>query len=174
MNDAGPIHVVLSLGSNIDKETNILAAVTSLREIFGPLDISPIYETSSVGFCGPTFFNLVVGFHSTQSVDDIRETLRSIEAKAGRVRGPKSFASRVLDIDIILYGDANLRKEGYNIPRDEIEKYAYVLKPLADLYPDLTHPIEGRDMISMWRDFDLIDQSLVVSDFKLVHQNELG
>ena len=170
MNATGPTHVVLSLGSNIDKEVNISEAVTSLQKIFGHLDISPIYETSSVGFSGPTFFNLVVGFHSTQSVDDIRETLQGIEAKAGRVRGPKSFASRVLDIDIILYGNANLRKEGYNIPRDEIEKYAYVLKPLVDLYPNLIHPISGQDMISMWRDFDLNDQNLVVSDFKLLQK----
>ena len=98
---------------------------------------------------------------------DVREQLRDIEAKAGRVRGRKTFASRVLDIDVILFGDQNLRDQGYNIPRDEIEKYAYVLKPLADLYPDLTHPVTGETIAAMWQQFELKDQVLTVVDFPL-------
>ena len=158
-------HVVLSLGSNIDKEINISQAIEALTNYYGKLDISAIYETSSVGFEGPSFFNLVVGMQTEQTVDTIRETLRSIEANAGRVRGPKAFASRVLDIDIILFGDANLRDQGYNIPRDEIEKYAYVLKPLADLYPDLVHPVSRQPINQMWRDFDQGEQTLIISQF---------
>ena len=83
----------------------------------------------------PPFFNLVVGFYCSDSVQHIRDSLRRIESIAGRIRGKKSFESRVLDIDILLYGNHNLRGQGYNIPRDEIERFAYVLKPLSDLYP---------------------------------------
>ncbi|NKB63055.1 MAG: 2-amino-4-hydroxy-6-hydroxymethyldihydropteridine diphosphokinase [Gammaproteobacteria bacterium] len=158
-------HVVLSLGSNIDKERNIANAIGDIRKAYGVIEISPIYETSSVGFSGPAFFNLVVGLHTEDSVTDIRENLRSIESTAGRIRGPKSFASRVLDIDIILYGEQNLLDQGYNIPRDEIEKYAYVLKPLADLYPLLIHPSSGLPISRMWEEFDTDGQTLTMVDF---------
>ena len=160
-------HVVLSLGSNIDKEQNIARAIDDIRRSYGTLEISPVYETSAVGFTGPTFFNLVVGFHTDDFVADIRQNLRRIESVAGRVRGPKSFASRILDIDIILYGDQNLLDQGYNIPRDEIEKYAYVLRPLADLYPDLIHPVSEISISQMWQEFDTGNQSLVMVDFPL-------
>ena len=123
------IHVVLSLGSNIDREKNIRYAVSEIRACYGRVDLSPVYETSSVGFEGPTFLNLVAGLCSDEGVMDVRDTLREIEARAGRKRGRKTFESRILDIDILLYGEQNLRPQGLNIPRDEIERYAYVLKP---------------------------------------------
>ncbi|NKB76161.1 MAG: 2-amino-4-hydroxy-6-hydroxymethyldihydropteridine diphosphokinase [Gammaproteobacteria bacterium] len=157
--------VILSLGSNIDREQNIAKAIADIRNAYGALKISPIYETSSVGFSGPPFFNLVVGFQTGESVISIRDKLREIESTAGRVRGPKSFASRVLDIDIILYGDQNLLDQGYNIPRDEIDKYAYVLKPLADLYPQMIHPVSGLSIKTMWQQFDSQGQILTVIDF---------
>jgi len=159
--------VVLSLGSNIRREYNIRRAVTAIRKLYGELEISPVYETSSVGFDGPSFLNLVLGFYSTDSVESIRARLHEVEAKAGRVRGRKSFSSRVLDIDIILFGERNLRERGYNIPRDEIEKYAYALKPLSDLYPDLVHPVTGLTIKQMWHGFKPDNQTLTVTDFPL-------
>ena len=158
-------HVVLSLGSNIDREKNIRFALAQIKNQFGALEISPVYETSSVGFEGPAFFNLVVGLQTDHPIDHIITLLRVIEADAGRVRGPKSFDSRLLDIDVILYGDSNLRDQGYNIPRDEIEKYAYVLKPLADLYPDLLHPLVGCSIQTMWNKFELKQQTLFTAEF---------
>jgi len=161
------IRVVLSLGSNISWEYNIHQAVTSIMRLYGELEISPVYETSSIGFDGPAFINLVLGLYSTKSVEVIRAQLREMEAEAGRVRGRKSFSDRVIDIDIILFGDCNLRKHGYNIPRDEIERYAYVLKPLSDLYPDLVHPITGLTIKQMWCGFKPGNQTLTMTDFSL-------
>ena len=86
-----------------------------------------------------------------------------IEAEAGRIRGRKTFDSRVLDIDVVLYGDYDSRNEGFDIPRDEINKYAYVLKPLSDLYPKLTHPVSGESFELMWQNFDQSQQQLEVS-----------
>ena len=160
-------HVVLSLGTNINRAHNLSGAVNAIRTRFGKIVHSPVYETSSVGFEGPPFLNLVLGFDSRASLAEIRSQLHEIESAAGRVRGPKSFSSRTLDIDIILFGHFNLRDKGFNIPRDEIEKYAYVLKPLSDLYPDLPHPVRGRTMIDLWHDFKLEGQTLTVVDFRL-------
>ena len=151
--------VVLSLGSNIDREKNIQFAIARIGEAFGDLDISPIYESTSVGFDGPAFLNLVIGLRSELPVLEIRDQLRDIEGEAGRIRGRKSFDNRVLDIDILLYGDENLRPE-HNIPRDEIDKYAFVLRPLADLYPNHVHPLSGVTYASQWNDFDLAGQEM--------------
>ena len=95
----------------------------------------------------------MVGFDSDEDVITIRDALRTIESQAGRQRGPKKFESRILDIDILLYGDLDLRPRDLNIPRDEIERYAYVLKPLADLYPQAVHPVTGENYLTMWRDY---------------------
>ena len=160
-------HVVLSIGSNIDREKNTHYALAQIQQIYGELDISPVYETSSVGFVGPSFFNLIVGFQTTEPLQKIVENLKQIEARAGRTRGPKTFDSRVLDIDVVLYGTQNFRDQGINVPRDEIEKYAYVLKPLADIYPELVHPVTKLKISEMWSNFESKDQTLFLAEFTI-------
>jgi 2-amino-4-hydroxy-6-hydroxymethyldihydropteridine diphosphokinase len=135
--------------------------------LYGDLDVSPVYETSSVGFDGPAFFNLILGLHTSQSLPEIIEILRGIESGAGRVRGAKTFDSRVLDIDVVLYGDENFRDRGYNVPRDEIEKYAYVLKPLSDIYPTLIHPVLGVTIEQMWQQFEMKEQTIFMAEFPI-------
>ena len=156
--------VVLSLGSNIDREKNIRFAVNEIARQFGDLEISPVYETQSIGFQGKPFFNLVVGYFCGDSLENIRNGMRAIESSAGRVRGRKSFDNRILDIDVLLYGDRILHSE-YNIPRDEIEKYAYVLKPLSELFPEMVHPVTGISFKAMSDDFDSTGQNLKVTQF---------
>ena len=157
--------VVLSIGSNIDREKNTRYAIQQIRRKYGELDISPVYETSSVGFVGPAFFNLIVGIYTDEPLQEIIEDLKQIENQAGRTRGPKTFESRVLDIDVVLYGDQNFRQQGINVPRDEIEKYAYVLKPLADIYPDLVHPATHLTIKEMWDNFEVKEQTLFLAEF---------
>jgi 2-amino-4-hydroxy-6-hydroxymethyldihydropteridine diphosphokinase len=152
-------HVVLSLGSNIEREKNIRFAVNEIQNRFGALEISPVYETASVGFEGPPFLNLVAGFCSDQDLLAVRDSLRQVEAIAGRIRGRKSFDNRVLDIDVILFGEKDFSSD-FNIPRDEIHKYAYVLKPLCDLYCEAVHPVLGETYGDMWGNFDQGDQLL--------------
>ena len=165
-------HVVLSLGSNIDRRKNIRFAINSIIGKYHETDISPVYETSSVGFDGPPFYNLIVGLHSDEPLDQIIEWLHQVESEAGRIRGPKAFASRVLDIDVVLFGDNNLRDQGYNVPRDEIEKYAYVLKPLADIYPDLIHPVLGISIEQMWSSFEMKNQTIFMAELPAMNMGE--
>ncbi len=157
-------HVVLSLGSNINRERNIAMAVRKIQARYGDLELSPVYETSAVGFDGAPFLNLVLGFYSDGSLPAILESLREMEAAAGRSRGPKKFSSRVLDIDVLLYGNEDCRGQGFNVPRDEIERYAYVLKPLVDLYPRMRHPVLGISFQDIWDRFEPREQTLFLAE----------
>jgi 2-amino-4-hydroxy-6-hydroxymethyldihydropteridine diphosphokinase len=141
----------VSVGSNIDKAKNIQAGLTSLRETFGELTISPIYETVAVGFEGDDFFNLVVSFETHLSAHDVFEVLRQLEFKQGRLPNSQKFTPRKLDLDLLLFGDMIIHDDVLKIPRDDIEKYRFVLQPLADIAPDLIHPIlhkSYREMLS--------------------------
>lgn len=68
----------------------------------------------------------------------------------------------------------NFRDQGINVPRDEIEKYAYVLKPLADLYPDLVHPLLGITIEEMWQQFEIKDQVLFMAQRSLTEMTADG
>lgn len=157
--------LVLSLGSNIERQKNIAYALRKLRELFGELHESPLYQSRSVGFEGPDFFNMVVAVQTSMGLEELINSLRDIERQAGRVRGDKRFESRQLDIDVLLYGDMNLRDQGRDIPRAEIDHAAYVLKPLADLLPQKRHPVSHRRFASLWESFD--DSSQVLEPVEL-------
>ena len=146
-------YILLSIGSNIERHKNIRYAIHKITQRYGEINLSPVYETASIGFEGAPFLNLALGFHSGDELAQILEYLRGVESDVGRVRKRKSFDNRLLDIDVILFGDQNLRPAGYDIPRREIEKFAYVLKPLADLHPEMTHPVTGKTYHRMWQEF---------------------
>ena len=136
--------VYLSLGSNIEPRRFLRSALQSLREAFGPLDLSPVYESKSVGFEGDNFLNLVVAMDVDLPLGELSLILRNIEDAHGRVRGREKFTSRTLDIDILTYGELVGEVDGIQLPRDEIEKYAFVLLPLADIAPLARYPRSGQ------------------------------
>ena len=146
--------VWVSVGSNIARETNIRGGVTALRELFGELVVSPVYETAAVGFDGAAFLNLVVGFYSEQSPRALHGLMHEIEARFGRERNAEKFASRTLDLDVLTYGDSVSDDGGKHLPRDEILRYAFVLAPLADVAADEVHPEVGKTYAQLWAEFD--------------------
>jgi len=154
----------ISLGSNLARETSIRGGIERLRQAFGPLVLSPIYETEAVGFDGSPFLNLVAGIETALRVGEIRAILRRIEVEHGRERSGEPegerdqgerqggrFAPRTLDLDLLTYGDRAGEIDGYRLPRDEILRYAFVLGPLADVAPDERHPIDGRRYAELWQ-----------------------
>ena len=148
----------LSLGSNQARETNLRGAVRMLREAFGPVVLSGVYESDAVGFVGAPFLNLVAGAETDRPVEAVRRRLREIEDAHGRVRGGEKFCPRTLDIDLLVYGD--LVRPDLDLPRSEILRYAFVLGPLAEVAPNERHPVLGRPYAALWTDFDRHEQAL--------------
>lgn len=144
--------VYISIGSNIDREHNVRSAVSSLHDHFGELVLSTVYESASFGFEGDPFLNLVAGFDA-EDMEHVAQILRDIERTHGRERGDKKFSSRTLDLDLLLFGNANLHGQGIDVPRDEITRYAFVLGPLAEIAPAEQHPILKRNFQDIWNEF---------------------
>ena len=143
--------IFVGIGSNIDREKNIKSCVSILKDVYGDMMISPVYETESMGFDGPNFYNLVSCFETDQSVYELKNTLNEIENDHGRHFNETKFSSRTLDIDILYYDDLVLSDDKIQIPRKEICEYDFVLKPLVDLVPDFIHPtrnISHKDMMN--------------------------
>ena len=136
-----PVRVFVSAGSNIEPRANLEAACAALKERYPDLELSPVYESPAEGFSGPPFLNLVVSFRTEETPEEIREALAEREALAGRDRSGGKFASRTLDLDLLLYGDR--ADAALKLPHPDIERYAFVLIPLADLAPHLRHPVSG-------------------------------
>ena len=146
-----PARVFVSAGSNIEPRANLEAACKALTQHYGELELSPLYRSPAAGFSGPDFLNLVAGFRTGEAPAEILERLAGMETNAGRDRSAGKFSSRTLDLDLLLYGDRI--DAALKLPHPDIERYAFVLKPLADLAPDLQHPAAATTLSELWRSF---------------------
>lgn len=144
----------ISIGSNIDQNKHIPASLQALEQCFGKLSISSIYESAAVGFEGDSFYNLVAGFNSDLDIKQVAKKLRQIELDNGRAHDSQKFSARTLDLDLILYGDLIINDGRLHIPRDEIERYAFVLEPLAEIAPTSQHPVSHLSYAELWAKFD--------------------
>jgi 2-amino-4-hydroxy-6-hydroxymethyldihydropteridine diphosphokinase len=157
----------ISIGSNIERERNVRAAVTALRQHFGKLQLSRVYENRPIGFEGENFYNLVAGFDTAEPPETVAAVLHAIEQQQGRVRGPTRFSSRTLDLDLLLYDDLVRDDEQLRLPRDEVREYACVLGPLAELAPERRHPETGETFAQMWTRFPQSRQPLTPVEIDL-------
>lgn len=144
--------VYLGIGSNIEREANIRSAVQKLTERHGPLTLSSVYESSSVGFTGENFYNLVTGFDTDTPVERLIDDLHAIEQAHGRQRSGQRYEPRTLDLDVLLYGDLVRHDQRVDVPRREILEYAFVLQPLADIAPGHIHPETNQSILTHWNE----------------------
>ena len=152
--------IYISLGSNINREQNTREGVKALREAFGELTLSSVYESDAVGFDGDAFYNMVIACEVNVPVHQANQALRDIEDQHGRDRSGPKFSSRTLDLDLLLYDDLVLDEGGLVLPRGEILKNAFVLWPLAEIAPALKHPVDGRSYEELWSQFDKSRENL--------------
>jgi 2-amino-4-hydroxy-6-hydroxymethyldihydropteridine diphosphokinase len=164
-------HVLILLGSNINRHQNLPAAIHRLvDEPDLVVDrVSGVYESAAVGGQGeqPIFSNAAVAVWTDLTPEQLRRRLREIEADLGRVRVGDKFAPRLIDLDIALYDDLIANVDGSEIPDPDIERHAHVALPLAEIAPNVIHPINGRTLRSIVETLDcshlhLISPSITV------------
>jgi 2-amino-4-hydroxy-6-hydroxymethyldihydropteridine diphosphokinase len=151
--------VYISIGSNVEREMNVRKSLNLLKQRFSTIQCSSIYETVPVGFSGALFYNLVAMFDTDLSPADVVKELKQIENECGRDRTQQKFSNRSVDLDLLLFDDLILNQGKVNVPRDEILHYAFVLEPLAEISPDLKHPVLGISYLQLWNDFDKENES---------------
>lgn len=124
----------LSLGANIQPETNLVRAVERLQD-FGKIEkISSVWESESVGAPGPNYLNACIRLVTPLSQWELKEqALLPIEIDLGRRRSADRFAPRTIDIDIVVFDDKSCD--------DKYWEQAFVVVPLAEIYPEYHNPL---------------------------------
>ncbi|MBM3420241.1 MAG: 2-amino-4-hydroxy-6-hydroxymethyldihydropteridine diphosphokinase [Bacteroidetes bacterium] len=146
--------VVLSLGSNMgDRAANLCGALLLLEESgLERVAVSRIYETEPWGFRAEnSFYNLVAVYRTFLEPAGLMTVIADIETSMGRVRslGVEGYESRVIDIDILFYGDRVINEGGLVIPHPRLAERRFVLEPLAELMPGKIHPVNSRPVSQM-------------------------
>lgn len=137
--------VYLSLGSNLgDRAANLRAAIDRLADVGKVAVISSFYETEPVEFTQqPWFVNCVVKLETEKMPRQLLAALLAIERQMGRRRDRKK-GPRTIDLDILLFGSSVIHTQGLTIPHPAMHERRFVLEPLAEIAPDVRHPILKR------------------------------
>jgi 2-amino-4-hydroxy-6-hydroxymethyldihydropteridine diphosphokinase len=145
--------VYLSLGSNIDPELNLPAAVSLLEEHGEIVASSTVWETAPLGVNPqPNYLNAVVRLDSDLEAREIQDqVIPAIETSLGRIRTADRYAPRTMDIDILLFNQEVLRLDHRPIPSPEIASRPFVAIPLAEIAPDYVHPVLKRSLAEIAR-----------------------
>lgn len=151
--------IFVGIGSNIEPEKHVKIAMNTLKEDFPDCKFSTVYESEAIGFDGDNFYNLVAEFHSDFPIPEIVDILNIIEQQVGKKRKNSGFSPRLLDLDLLMYGDV-ICDIPIKLPREDITEKAFVLLPLSELAPDLVHPEELQTMKQLWILFNHNSQKL--------------
>ena len=156
--------VHLNIGSNQNRRTNIRLAIKALEQYFSNIVLSSLFESPSEGFKGNDFYNVGVNITTSKTTNEVVDILRDIENSLGRDRSLPKFSSRMIDLDLVLYG--GIIDDSLNVPRKDILKYAFVLAPLAELNPEEIHPLEGTSYQSLWKTFQS-EQDFILRQYNI-------
>ena len=142
----------LGLGSNIgDRLENLRGALYRLNNVTENWvrKISPVYETIPVGgIQQPDYLNAAMEIETGLEAESLLNVCLSIEQEMGRIRRER-LGPRIIDIDILLYGELILNTDQLTLPHPHMHERAFVLKPLADIAPDYVHPVLGQTVRGM-------------------------
>jgi 2-amino-4-hydroxy-6-hydroxymethyldihydropteridine diphosphokinase len=135
----------LSLGSNIgDRAANLTTAIERLLTLGDVIAVSSFYETEPVEFeAQPWFLNCVVQLDTEKAPAQVLAGILELEQQMGRRRTQKK-GPRIIDIDILLFGDSVVETNGLAIPHPAMHQRRFVLEPLAEIAPAVRHPVLQR------------------------------
>ncbi|WP_225879297.1 2-amino-4-hydroxy-6-hydroxymethyldihydropteridine diphosphokinase [Isorropodon fossajaponicum symbiont] len=131
-------NIHINIGSNQNRRENLSKAIDIIKVTFENTVFSRVYESKAFGFEGDDFYNIGINATTNLTISEVVSVLHKIENNLGRDRRSPKFSSRSIDLDLTLYD--TVFDKSHNLPRDDILKYNFVLMPLAELSPNLTHP----------------------------------
>lgn len=139
------VEAFVALGSNIgDRVGNIRKAIEFLKEKASVSNVSSMYETEPMYLVDQNWFvNCVAKLETNLSPRELLHYLKDVERRMGRTEGVR-YGPRIIDLDILFYGDEVIRQDDLEIPHPGISERNFVLVPLAEIEPDLVHPVYGK------------------------------
>lgn len=141
-------NVFLSLGTNLgNRIENLSLAIHLIDDEIGEISVmSGIYETEAWGFtCDEYFLNQVIVLETCLDPEQLIEKCLFIEKGMGRVRsGSENYESRIIDIDILFYGNQIIEQDNLQIPHPLLHLRRFILEPLCEITPELIHPVLGK------------------------------
>jgi GTP cyclohydrolase-4 len=149
--------ITLGLGANLgDRQHNLVQALQLLRARIAVERVSSAYETKPVGYeAQPNFINIACTGSTELQPDELLRFVKQVEQRMGRLSTFR-YGPRLIDIDILTYDDLALEQPGLVIPHPRMDERAFVLAPLAEIAPDLRHPVSGLTVQEM---LALVDRS---------------
>lgn len=144
----------VAAGSNVRPRESLARALDLLVREFPGIRASRAFSNVAVGFDGDDFINLVVAFPAALPTEELLEELKAVERACGREPGAAKWGPRTLDLDLLLHGERVGCIAGKTLPHPDLLTRAWVLGPLAELAPQLVHPVAGECMVALWRRFD--------------------
>ena len=156
-----PIIAYIGVGSNVgDRKDNCRKAIELLRETGRVLGISSLYHTEPVGYKEQEdFINAVVSIETDLSATELLDACHVIEGRLGRKRTLR-WGPRTIDLDILLYGDQIMNQPHLIIPHPLMATRKFVLAPLAEIAPEVMHPVLQKTARQLLR--ELKDASRVI------------
>ena len=141
-----PSRVYIGIGSNLgDRLATLRSAVRALAQLGRVAERSSVWETEAVG-PPPDYYNAVIVLETDRAPEALLDALLAIEGNHGRVRASARDAPRTLDLDILLWDDLSLSTERLTVPHPRMHGRAFVLEPLAEIAPQLRHPLLHRSI----------------------------
>ena len=162
--------VYIGIGSNLgDPYENCIKAVEAIKE--DPFcrikALSPFYKTEPVDIEGQNWFvNAVLSIDTSLSAPELIEMLLKIEKKMGRIRSGIRWESRVIDLDILLFGNEIINDKKLIVPHPRMHIRRFVMAPMADIAPELIHPVQKKNMADLLKTIPSEEQKV-----KLMEKN---
>jgi len=156
MDEDQVIPVYISLGSNLaDRKSNLEAVRSALPPAVVVQEASSIYETEPWGYADqPDFLNQILLAETQLTATDLLAYVKDLEIAIGREPSFR-FGPRLVDIDIIFYGDQSIQEPDLEIPHPRFRERAFVLVPLAEISPDLLIPGTDQSVSDLLRELDI-------------------